>query len=284
MRQQTLFPEYDLPSSNAAPARKSQSRQQTLNDYEGFVEKFNPKLTTDDCYTPAPVYDVVLDWVRKKCDIEGCNIVRPFYPGGDYETAEYGKNDVVIDNPPFSIITKIVRFYVQRGIRFFLFAPYLTIFQPGRLCASIITDVDVIYENRAKVKTSFVSNMFGDIAAMTAPDLADAIAKVQAVGKAVLPKYRYPDNVVRATDLGLLCRRGIGFIIPKSDARFITKLDSQGQKGIFGGGLLISDRVAAEKAEADRAAVERAAQVKAIEWTLSERERRIIEELNQHTA
>lgn len=121
--------------------------------------------------------------------------------------------------------------------------------------------------------------MFGDIAAMTAPDLADAIAKVQAVGKAVLPKYKYPDNVVRATDLGLLCRRGIGFIIPKSDARFITKLDSQGQKGIFGGGLLISNRAAADRAAADRAAAEKAAQVEVIKWELSERERKIIEEL-----
>ena len=26
-------------------------RQQTFEDYEGFVEKFKPKKTTDDCYT-----------------------------------------------------------------------------------------------------------------------------------------------------------------------------------------------------------------------------------------
>lgn len=281
MQYPTLFPEYDLQSAVAAPACKSQSRRDKLHDYDGFVEKFKPKLTTDDCYTPAPVYDVVLDWVRQNCDIEGCNIVRPFYPGGDYEAVEYGENDIVVDNPPFSIITQIVRWYMSRGIRFFLFAPYLTVLHPGRFCTSIVTDTDVIYDNGAKVKTSFISNMLGDIAAMTAPDLADAITKVQAVGKANLPKYKYPDNVVCATDLGLLCRRGIELIIPKSDARFITKLDSQGQKCIFGGGLLISNRAAAEKAEADRAAAEKAAQVEVIEWTLSERERRLIEELNQ---
>lgn len=279
MQYPTLFPEYDLQSAAETPASESRSRQDTLHDYEGFVQKFKPKLTTDDCYTPAPVYDVILDWVRKKCDIEGCNIVRPFYPGGDYQAIEYGENDVVVDNPPFSIITQIVRWYVERGIRFFLFAPYLTVLHPGRLCTSIVTDADIVYENGAKVKTSFISNMFGDIAAMTAPDLAEAIAKVQAIGKANLPKYKYPDNVVRATDLGLLCRRGIGFIIPKSDARFITKLDSQGQKVIFGGGLLISNRAAADRAAADRAAAEKAAQVEVIEWTLSERERRLIEEL-----
>lgn len=25
-----------------------------FRDYEGFVEKFEPKKTTDDCYTPPP--------------------------------------------------------------------------------------------------------------------------------------------------------------------------------------------------------------------------------------
>lgn len=30
-------------------------------DYDGFVEKFKPKkMTTDDCYAPPDVYDVVL--------------------------------------------------------------------------------------------------------------------------------------------------------------------------------------------------------------------------------
>lgn len=28
------------------------SRQLTFEDYDGFVEKFKPKKTTDDCYTP----------------------------------------------------------------------------------------------------------------------------------------------------------------------------------------------------------------------------------------
>lgn len=28
-------------------------------EYEAFVDKFKPKLTTDDCYTPPEVYEVV---------------------------------------------------------------------------------------------------------------------------------------------------------------------------------------------------------------------------------
>ena len=32
-------------------------------DYDEFVNKFKPKKTTDDCYTPELVYNAVRDWV-----------------------------------------------------------------------------------------------------------------------------------------------------------------------------------------------------------------------------
>ena len=35
-------------------------------NYEEFVEKFKPKKTTDDCYTPPLVYDAVAEWVAKE--------------------------------------------------------------------------------------------------------------------------------------------------------------------------------------------------------------------------
>ena len=34
---------------------------------------------------------------------------------------------MVVDNPPFSILQRIVNFYMARGIWFFLFAPALTL-------------------------------------------------------------------------------------------------------------------------------------------------------------
>ena len=34
--------------------------------YDMFVDKFVPKLTTDDCYTPEPVYNVVRDYVCRR--------------------------------------------------------------------------------------------------------------------------------------------------------------------------------------------------------------------------
>lgn len=35
-----------------------------FNDYDGFVDKFKLKKTTDDCNTPPEVYDVVLQHVE----------------------------------------------------------------------------------------------------------------------------------------------------------------------------------------------------------------------------
>ena len=41
--------------------------------YEEFVDKFKPKLTTDDCYTPPPVYDAIkngsassMGWIKRR--------------------------------------------------------------------------------------------------------------------------------------------------------------------------------------------------------------------------
>ncbi len=71
MHQLTLFPEVGT-SSRTDPKKES---------YEEFVGKFKPKLTTDDCYTPAPVYDAILDWVRKNCDIGGLQHRAAVLPG-----------------------------------------------------------------------------------------------------------------------------------------------------------------------------------------------------------
>ena len=84
---------------------KNASKKSLFTDYEGFVDKFKPKKTTDDCYTPAEVYGAVLNYVKKYTDLSDKEILRPFYPGGDYEAIDYKANTVVIDNPPFSILS-----------------------------------------------------------------------------------------------------------------------------------------------------------------------------------
>lgn len=243
--------------------------------YEEFVAKWAVKKTTDDCYTPAEVYDTVLDRVRKRCDIEGARVVRPFYPGGDYENYPYREGDVVIDNPPFSIISKITRDYLSRGVRFFLFAPHFTVFSPARDCTAVVPGASITYENGAVVRTSFVSNLFGDIAAMSAPDLGQAIEEAQAREDRSLPRYVYPAHVLRACDLERFSKRGVRYVVRRSSAQHIARLESQGKRaGIYGGGLLLSEAAAAE-----RQAAEAAARVTATAWTLGETEWNIIKTL-----
>ena len=67
--------------------------------YDELFEKFKPKKTTDDCMTPPQVYDVVRDWACREYNINPERIVRPFWPGGDYENFDYPDGCVVLDNP-----------------------------------------------------------------------------------------------------------------------------------------------------------------------------------------
>ena len=142
-------------------------------EYDSFVAKFEPKKTTDDCYTPPLVYAAIRDWVCDRYDIDPACIVRPFFPGGDFVNYDYPEGCLVLDNPPFSILSEICKFYLAKDIPYFLFAPSLTAFG-GRTVATrmnhIICDADITYENGAVVRTAFVTNLDKDIVAETAPD------------------------------------------------------------------------------------------------------------------
>ena len=254
-------------------------------EYAAFVDKFKPKLTTDDCYTPPIVYDAIRDWACKKYGVDPDRIVRPFYPGGDYERFNYPEGCVVLDNPPFSILTKICAFYLDRQIPFFLFAPSLTVFS-GRSNVMrmnhIVCDADITYANGANVRTAFVTNLDGDIVAQSEPDLhrivKEANEKNLRDGKPELAKYTYPGEVLTAAMLQRYSKYGVEFSVRRENCAPISALDAQrkAKKTIFGGGLLLSERAAAERAAAERAAAERA---KAIQWRLSDAEKRLVASL-----
>ena len=107
--------------------KDGKARQEGNEEYNDFLEKFETKKTTDDCYTPENVYDVVASWVEKEFGLNRKNFMRPFYPGGDYQNEKYGEGKVVVDNPPFSILAQILKWYEDHGVKFFLFAPALTV-------------------------------------------------------------------------------------------------------------------------------------------------------------
>lgn len=213
-----------------------------FNDYEGFVEKFKPKKTTDDCYTPPEVYDAVLQWASCEYGLHGREIVRPFYPGGDYEAAPYPDGCVVVDNPPFSILARIVKFYEERGIDYFLFAPGLTTLGSVRhgACA-VCADCEITYENGAVVRTNFVTSL--DAAAVrSAPGLYRAVRaameRIRARGARELPKYAYPDAVLTAAMCNRYSKYGVDFRVMRGECSHITALDAQRDAGkaVFGGG------------------------------------------------
>lgn len=222
-----------------------------LNDYDAFVEKFKPKRTTDDCYTPPAVYEAVKGWAMKKFNIDPDRpIVRPFYPGGDYEHYNYPPGCVVIDNPPFSILAKIKRFYLERGIHFLIFAPSLTLISSNiEGITYILTDSTITYENGAKVKTAFVTNLPSPYVLMTAPDLAQLIKEADAQRpKAELPVLDFPPNVVTPARLNKIASF-VSFNVPRTEARVVRAIGKE-RKTLYGGGLIVSTAQAAQAAKA----------------------------------
>ena len=262
-------------------------------EYREFVEKFEPKKTTDDCFTPPTIYELVRDWACKEYGIDPEKVVRPFYPGGDYQRFEYPEGCCVLDNPPFSILSEIQRFYVERGIDFFLFAPYLSNLSTDIPEVNhIICDVDVIYDNGAVVNTCFLTTLGDDFIA-SAPDLnaliRDEVKRLQKDSTANLPKYEYPPNVITATRIGYIANNGVDFRIKRSECHFTRALDSQREMGkaIFGAGYLISDAARDRIIEAEAEAKARFAEKRgytdgreSIVWDLSDREREIIKGLD----
>lgn len=257
------------------PSLRKEKEKTLFDDYENFVDKFKAKKTTDDCYTPPEIYNCVLRYASEKCNIRGAEIVRPFYPGGDYENCEYPDGCIVVDNPPFSILSQITKFYIEKDIKFFLFAPHLTLFSGSADYCRIVVGAPIIYENGAIVKTSFISNLFDDVMIMSDPFLYRELKRINELNKVSLPRYKYPNSVLTVSSMQWCVERGVSMRFKKEDLYHIGRLDSQKphKKNIFGTGFLLSEKAAAEKAAAEKDDI--------IIWELSEREKEIIKSLGE---
>lgn len=214
--------------------------------YEEFVAKFNkenPK-TTDDCYTPPEIYEVVLDWAKEHLNIGDRPVVRPFYPGGDFENYDYPENCVVVDNPPFSIFARILKWYNERGIDFFLFAPSLTSIREDVTFVSVYAVIQ--YENGARVNTAFVTNMMGNLLCITEPELNEKINEANrrrqlSLGWISQKKYAFPKSVLRASTLNSMTRRGIHFSVSANEGTISSKVTTA-PGGEYGNSIILSDR------------------------------------------
>jgi len=261
-----------------------------FNDYDGFVEKFKPKKTTDDCYTPPLVYEAVADWVSSQYGLDKNKFFRPFYPGGDYESEDY-TDKIVVDNPPFSILSKIVKWYISQNVRFFLFTPTLnTITLLSDVCTALPIGVDITYENGAVIITSFVTNLEPyEIRMKTAPSLYATVKKANDENRKqstkTLPKYCYPPQLITSAQIYPFNKYGIELTIPRAESERVSRLDAQkhNKKQIFGCGLLLSERLTAEREKAERLTAERekAEREKAERYQLSDRELELIKMLSK---
>ena len=253
--------------------------------YEEFTAKFEPKRTTDDCYTPPEVFDTVLGWACREYGVDPSSVVRPFYPGGDFERAEYPEGCCVVDNPPFSILSKVVAFYRGRGVHFFLFAPTLTC-MGIQGCSKVVAGASVVYENGASVNTSFVTDL-DPLAARSAPGLRrevmEAVDLARSATARELPRYEYPPEVLTAPMLARYSKYGVEFGVGPAECAFARALDAQKEAGksIYGSGYLLSGRAAAQREQAERAVLARGGVnfSGALKWPLSERERKVVEAL-----
>ena len=250
----------------------NENDDQESEEYQEFLGKFENKKTTDDCYTPDNIYDAVAEYVEKLTGVKREKFIRPFYPGGDYQKEKYPEDKIVVDNPPFSILAEIVDWYVEHGIRFFVFAPGTSVlgYCTREKVTAVCTYVPVTYENGAIVQTNFITNLFGeDLVAISTPELRRKLREINKENERrmhrSLPKYEYPNELITTAKLGWLSQYGQELKISRKDACFVRTLDAMKEmdKGIFGGGLLLSEKAAAEKAAADK-------------WQLSDREKQIV--------
>ena len=166
------------------------------------------------------------------------------------------------------------------GSSFFLFAPTLTsIINISDRCTALPVGVDITYTNGAVVTTSFVTNLEPfEIRMRTAPTLYAAVDKANRQNKQEqvkqLPKYTYPPELITSAQIYPYNKYGIDFKITRKECIRVGMLDAQKPLGktIFGGGLLLNDRLTAEREKAERE--------KAEVFKLSERERYILANLN----
>ena len=187
--------------------------------YEEFVNKFKPKLTTDDCYTPPKIYSVVLEWVKKYYGVNE-RIIRPFNPNDNYKKYDYS-NAVVVDNPPFSTLAQIIDYYLDNNIKFFLFAPGLTCF-------------NYLAKNGAMVNTSFITNLENNAVNINA-ELYKLINDCDE--KVPRRTVKHSCDYMCIGNCNKLAKRGIDFKI-KSFKEVVRKKDNV---TIFGGGVLLHE-------------------------------------------
>ncbi|WRF01554.1 hypothetical protein KVE47_01055 [Helicobacter pylori] len=185
-----------------------------VKDYDTWLNNLRKNVkTSDDTFTPTLVYEEVLKYINEKIiPIDSIEIQRPFYPGGDYQkdAKTYNEKSVVIDNPPFSIFSEILDFYIKNNIKFFIFTNGLTIFNHLNKDVHLLCPyITIEYDNGAKVNTCFIHNLLPKGVTISG-DLRNRLEALNKQNKPKRKKYTYPNEVLSVAQSLELVKRMSG--------------------------------------------------------------------------
>lgn len=193
-----------------------------VKDYYTWFNNLKQNVkTSDDTFTPPLIYEEVLKYINEKIiPIDSIEIKRPFYPGGDYqkEAETYNEKSVVIDNQPFSILSKILDFYEKNNIKFFVFTNGLT-----------ITAIE--YDNGTKINTCCIHNLLPKGVTISG-ELRDRLDNLRKPNKTKRAKYTYPNEALSVAQSLELARRIKGdYTI--TNYKSVSGLNVNGKKSVL---------------------------------------------------
>ena len=137
---------------------------------------------------------------------------------------------------------------LKNGIKFFLFAPSLTtlgVVVKRNGTTFVHTNIEVTYENGAKVNTGFITNLSPEVFYTTAPALHQAIKAAQDKKAKKTRKIEYPENIFTVQMATRISRGGL---VDFSIKRY--QMAASDVKNAFGGCCVISDSAAKAAAKA----------------------------------
>lgn len=117
----------------------------------------------DELYTPPELYKLVKNRALELFpEYTDSDVVRPFYPGGDFENFNYPDHCIVIDNPPFSIVSYIQNIYNYRNIKYVLFNDARFLRKSQTVGCVLLHSAGIKYINCTKkcVCLGLVTNLF----------------------------------------------------------------------------------------------------------------------------
>lgn len=269
-----------------ATPKKRPGANLTPEEYEEWIKGFEVPHTTDECHTPVPLYNALLTYFLKKYNLKDKNIIRPFYPGGDFENYPYSEGDVVFDNPPFSLTARIIRFYTSQNIPFIIFLPAQTCLHYAHLCTLIIPREQMTFSNGARVAVAFATNLTPEIVAESDPELEEVLKKVEKerAQKKARPSYDYPPETLSFSKIATFSNAGVPYKLERTNYLiFIKKLNG---RELFAGRVVITDSEAEKVKELkEKAEVLKAEKLKKektkINLTFSEEQKEEIEKLKK---